>query len=118
MKTIAQLILFNFIYLIASSQTQQVISGTITNKKNKPVSGATIHLLNTNIYNLSDANGNFVIKNINAGKYILTITATGYAIVDETVEPASTSEKPSLYQLLEEVKQLDAVTVTAEKKRK
>ena len=116
MKTIAQLILFNFIYLVASSQTQQVISGTITNKKKQPVSGATIHLLNTNIYNLSDANGNFEVKNFNPGQYTLTITATGYATVDEILDASTVNKKPILYQLTEDIKQLDAVTVTAEKK--
>ena len=55
--------------LITCIVNAQTISGKITGDNARPVPDAFIYLLNTNISTLSDADGNFSLKNISAGTY-------------------------------------------------
>ena len=67
----------------AFSQDLMVIEGTISDKRSDPVSYASVYLLNTNFFVLSNSAGNFEIKNVPAGDYMIAISAIGYATISK-----------------------------------
>lgn len=99
----------------ANSQKIAAITGKIKDNKSNPVSNAYIHLLNTNIVALSNAQGEFRIENIYFGQYIIEASAVGYATVTKTIT-ANADIVVAEIQLPEVYNQLDDVTVSAEKK--
>ncbi|MBS1932513.1 MAG: TonB-dependent receptor [Bacteroidetes bacterium] len=92
------------------------VTGKITDEKSNPVRYATIDLLNTNIAAISDTNGNFNIKNIPSGNYIISVSAIGFATINEKMQVSKTGNNAFHFQLADAAKQLDAVIVSAEKK--
>src|SRR3982751_1032832 len=115
-KKVLYCIVLFVLSISANSQKLVNISGRITDKKSNPISNATIHLLNTNIATLSDAQGNFTIKKIAAGKYIFEASAVGYATMSKQIDVKTNANDAINIQLTEAINQLGAVTVTAEKR--
>jgi iron complex outermembrane receptor protein len=101
--------------LVNISAQSQVITGRITDTKSQPIANAFIHLLNTNAGTLTDAQGNYSFKHIASGKYIVSVSAVGYADVNEEV-PVSASGAELNIQLTDAMVRLDEVVVTAQKK--
>lgn len=97
------------------AQTVLEISGKITDEKANPLTGVTVHLLNTNIAVLTNATGDFIINNIQKGNYTISFSAVGYAVKTQNVEVNAAISKINI-QLAEATIQLDDVIVTAEKK--
>jgi len=101
--------------LVSVAVQSQNITGKITDNKSQPVVGAFIHLLNTNTGTLTDAQGNYGFQHLTAGKYIVSVSAVGYAGVNEEAL-VSTSGTVLNIQLNDASVQLDEVVVTAQKK--
>ena len=97
------------------AQEKAVLSGKINDTRVQPIEGATVRLLNTSIGTATDAAGEFTIADLPKAKYTLEISAVGYASIKRDVD-LTTNPEPLRIQLVESVRQLDAVTVTAEKK--
>ncbi|HVM86731.1 MAG TPA: TonB-dependent receptor [Puia sp.] len=93
-----------------------VVSGKITGKNSRPIGNATISLLNTNIATITDSTGNYLIKNLHAGEYTITISAIGYATLNDTLLVSPPANRNADFQLADEALQLGAVIVSAEKK--
>jgi iron complex outermembrane recepter protein len=93
----------------------QAIKGQITNNKSQPVANAFIHLLNTNKATISDAQGNYSFQLIASGKYVVSVSAAGYADVNKEVVADVTGATLNI-QLNDAMIRLDAVVVTAQKK--
>lgn len=104
-----------FISACAFSQ-RATLTGRITDKGSRPVSGASVFLLNTNFATVSNTEGSFEITNISQGDYTIAISAIGYAAVNEKVHVAKGSNTPVNIALADATNQLEAVVVTAEKK--
>ncbi len=102
--------------LASFSQGAGEITGKITGIKGQPVAGATFHLLNTNIYSISDFHGNFVVTGLSEGKYRATISSAGYASIDSILIVSNSNMPSMVFQLTEDIKQLDALIVWGEKK--
>src|SRR5205823_6703717 len=100
----------------AFSQDLIVIEGTISDKRSDPVSYASVYLLNTNFFVLSNSAGNFEIKNVPAGDYMIAISAIGYATISKNLHVTREGKKSFDFQLEDASKKLDEVIVTAEKK--
>lgn len=116
LKTIREKILPVIFLTLAGTAVQcQVITGKITNSKLQPIEGAFIHLLNTNEGTLTDANGNYSFQHITPGKYIVSVSAVGYAAINEEVLVAAKGAELNI-QLTDALVKLDAVVVTAQKK--
>jgi iron complex outermembrane receptor protein len=115
MSKLLYTIVFVFTFFASYGQKLVNISGRITDTKKQPVRGATIHLLNTNFNTLTDENGKFLLGEIPAGKYITAISAIGYVSKNEAVDLVRNSDQLLEFQLTDNIKQLDAVVVTAEK---
>ncbi|MEO8174224.1 MAG: TonB-dependent receptor [Sediminibacterium sp.] len=107
--------------LTALSVNAQQISGNLTDKQKKPVTGATVSLLaaKDSIIKLStsDKDGNFVFNNIKAGSYRVRAAYVGY--VNGTSAPFEYDGKTSYsvpgMELVPASKELQAVVVTSQK---
>ena len=98
-----------------SAQHQLAASGKVTNNRQKPIPGATIHLLNTNISSLAGADGRFTINLASQGTYILEISATGYATTNLTFQATGQNNELNI-QLDISGEKLDEVVVAAQKR--
>lgn len=92
------------------------IAGKVTDNNSRPLPYVTIHLLNTNINTISNTQGDFNIQNISAGRYTIEASAIGYATVNKEVNTAEYQSGDLTLSLPNASAQLDAVTVTAEKR--
>ncbi len=114
------------VLLTASLQAQNKtgsVSGTITNADYKPVEAATIQLLKAVDKSLvkvalTDKAGSFVFEKLAEGKYLVSITAVGFAKkITEPVEVTAANSKVDVakVQLTNQTKGLGEVTVVASK---
>lgn len=105
-----------FLSISVNSQDLITIEGNIKDDKSFPVSYASVYLLNTNFRTLSDSSGRFVLTNIAPGDYVIAISASGYATIDENIRLAKSGKASFDFKMVDVLKQLDEVIVTAEKK--
>ncbi|HEV3327170.1 MAG TPA: TonB-dependent receptor, partial [Puia sp.] len=101
--------------IVARANGQARVTGGVSNEKSEPISGVSVHLLNTEISVVSDTAGNFMIRNIGPGRYIIQLSAIGYTTLAQPIEIGK-GDNPMGFRLSNSLLQLDAVTVTADKK--
>lgn len=100
--------------MAACSQSYE-LEGKITDKNAVAIPGATIHLLNTNLFAVTKNDGGFLIENIRPGHYLIEVNEIGYA--KATKEIAITNANQFLELRLENnYLQLDDVIISAQKK--
>lgn len=106
------------------AQTTAIISGTVLNKQNRPVAGATINLVKPGDSALVKValtidDGTYQLDNIKTGNYRLSVTAVGFArYVSDSFSLGSTGAAlkwPAIILQQASADQLSAVTVTARK---
>ncbi len=98
-----------FLCVIYDVAGQIRLSGQIINKNTRrAVSGATIQMLNTNVGTTSDSSGNYVLSVPSTG-FNLRVSAVGYYTKMRYFEPKKDTRY--VFELAEEFKQLDEVTV-------
>ena len=79
--------LLSMIQSVLLSQNTGSITGRITDKKTgEALPGATVLIKGTTVSEVTNNEGNFIIKKMKAGKFILQVSYVGY----ETVETAVT----------------------------
>lgn len=89
------------------------ISGQVIDAKTKePIADAAISLEGTYSQALSDDAGNFLIKNIHSGKYIIQIQALGYSIERQEINLSPYVTKKMIIELNSENYELAEVAVT------
>src|ERR1700750_496849 len=112
MKPCFTIVFLIFCQLFTRAQTKY--SGVVRDERGKPVSAATIHLLNTQVSVVSNDYGLFQLPLLPAGIYSAEISSVGFARVEKKIRFPLGAD--SLIILLSpSVTQLDAVVVTAEK---
>jgi hypothetical protein len=117
-KGVCCLLVSLFICFVGYSQSLVTIQGNIKDERSSPVSYASVYLLNSHFFAVSDTSGNFMIKNIPEGNYTLVVSAVGYATINETIQITKQGKTLFDLQLTDASRQLDEVIVTAEKKRR
>jgi len=108
---------FTIVFLIFCqlfTQAQTKYSGVIRDERGKPVSAATIHLLNTQVSVVSSDFGLFQLPVLPAGVYSAEISSVGFARVEKKIKFPLGADS-LIFILSPSVTQLDAVVVTAEK---
>ena len=105
---------FALLFINCFAQTKSV-SGRVVNEQQQPVEDASVHLLNTNTTLFTKTDGSFIIANVKEGNYTLSVMASNYASVQKIIV-VKAYNAPITIQLQSVIKQLDAVTVTAEKR--
>jgi iron complex outermembrane receptor protein len=109
-------LLFIFIGLLHFyAEGQIVFSGKIINSKSKPISNASIRILNTAIYATTDTAGFFKLSIPVEGNYQLLITHINFAASLPSIKIYKNSS-PSVFVVNESINTLDEILVTAEKK--
>ncbi len=108
-----------FFIVCSSLQFSHAQSGTVTgvvsDEQQQPVEKVSLHVLNTNITLLTNAQGQYRLPAVPLGKYILSVTGTGYAASLQNILVSDTMIVHNIV-LHSSVHQLDDVTVTAEKR--
>ena len=115
-KRVCCLLVSIFTCFISYSQQLVTIQGNIKDERSSPVSYASVYLLNSNFFAVSDTSGSFMIKNIPEGNYTLVLSAVGYATINETIQITKQGQTSFDLRLTDASRQLDEVIVTAEKK--
>ena len=93
------------------------ITGKISTTDNKPAGYVSVVLKRTNKFAITDENGNFTIRNIKEGVYILEVSMTGLKTVEKTVEVEKDRGTSVTIILEEDAKQLEAVIVESREKK-
>ena len=106
------LLIFSF---VAFSQNKGNLSGKIIDDKSNPVTGASIHLLNTQLGTITNDAGIFQLSSIPAGNYTIQISAIGYASIDQEIA-ISTGSKEMQFTLVPEAQLLDDILVGVQKR--
>jgi iron complex outermembrane recepter protein len=112
-----KIVLYVLIALLAagSAKGQARLTATVTDDRDFPLAGVTIHLLNTEITVVSDSAGRFMIPKLTSGSYTVQLSAAGYTTSAQPVI-VNRGDNTLVLKLLSSLLQLDAVTVTADKK--
>lgn len=108
-------VLFTMMSAAAFAQQKTYsIKGTVVSKETgQPVEFATIVLSSTEQWAVADANGNFIIQNVQPGKTQISISCLGY--VTDTKEITVSKDIPVYWiELAEDNLTLDSVVVTAQ----
>ncbi len=105
-----------FLLCLGNANAQAVIEGHVTDILLKPISNASVRLLNTPIAAITDPAGHFNMPKMPPGKYTIEISAIGYASLAETIDVTATANKPFRFQMQLQSVQLETVVVTAGKK--
>ena len=113
--TIVFIVLFVALNSSAQKRATGLLSGKITTSRSVPVPRSTVYLLNTNEGAIADEQGNFSFKNLPAGKYILQVSAIGYATLYKDITVGDASNESLNIQLADAGLQLDGVLVSAQK---
>ena len=101
---------------VCSVKGQAVITGVVTDVQSQPVSRVTVHLLNTNVSAITNAAGQFTIKNLQPGKYTIQLSAIGYAAIAKDISVNASGNEVCNFQMKNALTQLETVVVTAGKK--
>ncbi len=94
-----------------TSNAQQTISGTVVDKKNKPVVGANVFIDGTYDGASTDEKGNFNFKTTAAGNQLLVVSFLSYETIKVPIEVEKFQNQT--VKLKESVNTLDAVVITA-----
>jgi iron complex outermembrane receptor protein len=103
------------LFLVINAQGQSV-TGKVTDAGGQPLASVSVQILNTGFNVISDEKGDFHFGHIAEGAYTIQLTAVGYASQAETFELKKDETKSLSFKLNTSMVQLEAVTVTAEKK--
>lgn len=105
MQYILYFIIIFLLVPIGSLGQEGVISGTITNKKGKPLSTAHIYIPEVNKSTISDDSGAFRIEHLRSGDYQIVISHIGYQTQQKTI--TLLENQPKINVTIRLVKQLD-----------
>ena len=98
-------------FICQYSLAQVTVSGTVKNKKSKPVYGVSISLKDSYDGATSDSSGYFSFVTTEKGEMTLVASAIGYKTYEQKINLSSKIENLNI-QLIEEVTELDAVTIS------
>jgi TonB-dependent siderophore receptor len=117
MKTIVKqllgLILFLSVSTVFANEGNSVIKGKVSTSDGGSAAGVTIIIQGKSRGAITDEEGNFIIKNLSAGTYELTISLVGYETVHETVTLAENETSTINIKLQLTKKELEEVIVAS-----
>jgi iron complex outermembrane receptor protein len=106
-------LLFQFALFLfsVSLYAQNELSGKIKNQKgSSPLSGASIYISDIKLGAVSDAEGNYIFRNMPGGSYLIEVSHVGFA--SQTREIKVDNAKAEDFDLVESQMQLKEVIVT------
>jgi iron complex outermembrane receptor protein len=113
-KNTILLLLISISLVSNSQQSTNSLSGKIVDEKSNAVPDASVYVLNSHSGTYSNKQGEFALYDVPSGKFILRISAVGFADVNKLIENGS---KGSIeITLTRSTVHLDEVVVSAEKR--
>ena len=104
-NTILLLLLLSLTSMVSAQQF--TLTGSVVDKNNEPIIGASVLIKGTNNGIITDLDGNFTLKNVSKGN-VISISYIGYQSQNITINGA---QKPLIITLNEDTKTLDEVVV-------
>ncbi len=107
---------FLFLLIIPAISNAAVIKGRITDSEtHKPISGAAVSIVGTNIITVSDAGGNYLFNNLKPGDYTIMVSYMGYKNSVPTTKTLGTADTNITvdFNLYPSVIQVNEVVVNA-----
>jgi len=119
-KKFTQILNFVVILMLLSinikAQTKSAsINGQIKTSDGKPAGYVSVGLKNSNKATHTDENGNFTIKNLAAGQYVIKVSAVGVKVQEKEISVAEGESATFNFSISESASQLDEVSVNAYK---
>lgn len=111
--------LYLFIFLICQciyAQDNGSLNGTITDENGMPLSGATIQIASLQKGTVTDSAGKFVIGNVPAGTYKISLSFVGFEGFSQSVTIQNGKAAQLSLKMKESYGQLDEVVISANKK--
>lgn len=99
------------------AQDRASLSGTVTLSDNTPAENISVALKGTNYGAVTNAQGNYEIKNIKPGSYTVRISAVGIASVEEAITLAAGEKATKSIALSESQEQLNEVVINGNANR-
>ncbi|WP_018626871.1 TonB-dependent receptor [Niabella aurantiaca] len=109
-------LLFSLLFLSATpafSQTTGNIKGKITTSDGKPAGSVSVSLQGTAKGAVANNRGQYEIRNVTPGSYVLSVSFTGLATREETVEITAGGTAVVDFVLSENEKELQTVVISA-----
>lgn len=92
------------------------ISGTVRSADGEAISGISVNLKGASKTTTTDANGRFLIRNIQPGNYTLQISSVGYSTLEHPIEVKAGIPQDISFTLSRNRTNMEAVTVTGKSK--
>lgn len=111
--------LFTFLYaLTAMAQSNESIKGKINTSDGKAAVNVSVGLKGTDFGASTNQHGEYVIKRVKPGTYILRVTAVGLQTQEKTIEVSGNSSLYVDFTLVESAQQLQEVIIQEKKTNK
>ena len=91
------------------------VTGQVTTTDNKPAAFVTVSVKGLNKFATTDENGNFNIKNIREGSYVIEVSMVGLKSIEKAVEIRRDQQAALAFTLEIDAKQLEDVIVSVRK---
>jgi len=105
------LFILSIIIIVSSYAQKASISGVVIDEKNQPMGLVSIVLKNTTIGTTTNLNGEYTIKNLDPGEYIVVANMMGYTKAEKKITLSSGEKKEVNFVLKEDVLLLNQVVV-------
>ncbi|WP_205729428.1 TonB-dependent receptor [Flavobacterium alkalisoli] len=96
---------------VATAQERGKINGTITLSGNTPAENITVVLKGTAFSSVTNTQGNYEIKNVKPGNYVLRVSAIGIVPVEENITLAAGQTISKNFTLAESQEELDEIVI-------
>jgi iron complex outermembrane receptor protein len=103
-------VLFSFLY--SHAETGGPVKGKVSTSDGKAAEGVTVSVKGTKKAAVTDAGGQFVLRNLPAGTHTLQVSLVGYEVVNQVITVGTTETPLVAIQLTVSELQLEEVTVT------
>ncbi|WP_299363422.1 TonB-dependent receptor [Winogradskyella sp.] len=104
-------LLLTFLTIGTLQAQTAMVSGKVTAEDN-PLAYAEVFLEDTEIGTATDGDGNYLIKNISAGTYTITVKYLGYVTISEKITLSEGQSLKKNFSLQEDALNLDGVVIT------
>ncbi len=95
------------------AQSQQRITGKVTDAKNEGVPGISVQVRNTTFGTSTDAGGNFTLQaNLKPGTYTIDFTGIGFKAANKTLQVGAADNYSLNMEMLSDALSMDEVIVT------
>ena len=102
--------------LIAGLRGQSQLTGRVTDTQKRPINDATVAIENSKINTQTDQNGRFMLRNLKTGNYVIIVFGLGKETIKKEIV-VTESPLEFIFELPDLAKNLDVVTIQAERER-